>query len=80
MKAFDGPRPGPVPVPSHLQVAVPAHRAAPPSVPVAAGRAVEEVAVVIAAAVLVQNVPHLGLEERHVHVYGNHLRDKDAGT
>lgn len=58
----------------YLQVAVPAARAAPPPVQVTPGRTVEEVTVVVAAAVLVQDVPHLGLEERHVHIDGYDLR------
>lgn len=60
---------------SHLQVAVAAAGATPALVQVAPGRAVEEVTVVVAAAVLVQDVPHLGLEERHVHVDRHHLRE-----
>lgn len=60
---------------SHLQVAVAAAGAAAPLVQVAAGRTVEEVTVVVAAAVLVQDVPHLGLEEGHVHVDGHHLQE-----
>lgn len=61
--------------PSHLQVAVAAAGAAPALDPVAPGRAVEEVTVVVAAAVLVQDVPHLGLKEGHVHVDGHHLHN-----
>lgn len=60
---------------SHLQVAVAAAGAAAPLVQVTAGRTVEEVTVVVAAAVLVQDVPHLGLEEGHVHVDGHHLQE-----
>lgn len=63
-------------LPPHLQVAVaPAWAAAPPA-QVAAGQAVKEVAVVVAAAVLLQDVPHLGLEEGHVHVDGHHLQEE----
>ncbi|KAG7222965.1 hypothetical protein INR49_029187 [Caranx melampygus] len=51
-----------------VMVAVAAVRAAPASVQVTPGRTVKEVAVVISAAVLVQDVPHLGLKERHVHI------------
>lgn len=40
---------------------------------VAAGRAVKEATVFVAAAVLVQEVPHLGLKEGHVHINGHHL-------
>lgn len=45
------------------------------SVQVTPGRTVEEVTVVISAAVLVQDVPHLGLKERHVHINGHHLQE-----
>lgn len=60
--------------PSDLQVAVAAAGAAPPLDQVTPRRTVEEVTVVVAAAVLVQDVPHLGLEEGHVHVDGHHLQ------
>lgn len=62
-------------LPSHLQVAVAAAGATPAFVQVAPGRAVEEVTVVVAATVLVQDVPHLRLEERHVHVDRHHLQE-----
>jgi len=61
--------------PSDLQVAVAAVGAAPASDRVAPGRAVKEVAVVVAAAVLLQDVLHLRLEERHVHVDRHHLQE-----
>lgn len=60
---------------SYLQVAVPAAGAAPALAQVTPGRTVEEVAVVVAAAVLVQDVPHLWLEERHVHVDRHDLQE-----
>lgn len=63
---------------SYLQVAVPASGAAPAFVEVTPGRTVEEVTVVITAAVLVQDVPHLRLEERHVHIDGYNLRETHA--
>lgn len=59
---------------SHLQVGVPAAGAAPAADRLAPGRAVEEVAVFITAAVLLQDVPHLRLKERHVHVDRHHLQ------
>lgn len=63
---------------SDLQVAVLAAGAAAASDGVTPGRAVEETAVFVAAAVLLQDVPHLRLEEGHVHVDGHHL-DESAG-
>lgn len=65
---------------AYLQVAVAAARAAPAFAQVTPGRAVEEVAVVVAAAVLFQDVPHLRLEERHVHVDRHHLQDTPEDT
>lgn len=59
---------------SDLQVGVPAAGAAPAAERLTPGRAVEEAAVFITAAVLLQDVPHLRLEERHVHVDRHHLQ------
>lgn len=60
---------------SYLQVAVAAAGATPALVQVTPGRTVEEVTVVVTAAVLVQDVSHLWLEERHVHVDGHDLQE-----
>lgn len=65
---------------AYLQVAVAALRAAPAFAQVTPGRAVEEVAVVVAAAVLFQDVPHLRFEERHVHIDRHHLQDTPEDT
>lgn len=65
---------------SDLQVAVLAAGAAAASGGVTPGRAVEETAVFVAAAVLLQDVPHLRLEERHVHVDGHHLNESEAAA
>lgn len=59
----------------HLQVAVVAPRVAATAGQVTPGPTVKEAAVFIAAAVLVQEVPHLRLKEGHVHVDGDHLQD-----
>lgn len=67
-------------VTSDLQVAVLAAGAAAASGGVTPGRAVEETAVFVAAAVLLQDVPHLRLEERHVHVDGHHLNESEAAA
>lgn len=48
--------------------------AAPASVGVTPGGTVKEGTVLVAAAVLLQDVPHLWLEKGHVHVDGHHLR------
>lgn len=61
----------------HLQVAVATAGAAPVPDQVTPGRTVEEVTVIVAAAVLVQDVPHLGLKEGHVHVDGHHLQEME---
>lgn len=52
-----------------------APRVAPPIGRVTPGPTVEEAAVVVTAAVLVQEVPHLRLKEGHVHVDGHHLQE-----
>lgn len=52
-----------------------APRVAPTTGQVTPGPTVEEAAVLITAAVLVQEVPHLRLKEGHVHVDGDHLQE-----
>lgn len=60
---------------SYLQVAVASASAAPAFAQVTSRWTVKEVAIVVAAAILVQDVPHLWLKERHVHVYGYDLQE-----
>lgn len=52
-----------------------APRVAPTTGQVTPGPTVKEATVVVAAAVLVQEVPHLWLKEGHVYVDGDHLQE-----